>query len=136
MNVLFGPLCGVAGYAFATAAVIAPFLWFQHCHWVFCYSKAGKIANMMNYLAFFCLVISKHAGFSSLNMCVAFMIWVVVLIFPIRGRFQVPKERSWYVCSFQLILVCPAIVQVIHAVVAPFTLGEKLTSRRSGFFVG
>ena len=35
-------------------------LWFQHCHWVFCYSKPGRIANMMNYLAFFFLSCYKQ----------------------------------------------------------------------------
>ena len=73
MNVFFGPLCDVAGYAFATAAVIAPFSGFNIVTGCVVKTNRGRVANTVNYLAtkvlsdhvncWVCLVINKHVGF-------------------------------------------------------------------------
>ena len=73
MIVFFGPLCDVAGYAFATAAVIAPFSGFNIVTGCFVKTNRGRVANTVNYLAtkvlsdhancWVYLVINKHVGF-------------------------------------------------------------------------
>ena len=80
MNVFFGPLCDVAGYAFATAAVIAPFSGFNIVTGCFVKTNRGRVANTVNYLA--TKVLSDHANclglFGYKQTCWIFHHWTCV----------------------------------------------------------
>ena len=112
---------------------------FQHCHWDW-KKKAGK--SFSGKTCELTAVTTRRVS------C-----WLVLFEFMSRHRFSRESSdlvdiRSWYVSLFHLpngmmtskchwFLLAPPVrqsCQVINAVIAPFTLGEKLTNHRTRAF--